>query len=117
MNKPAHGSFRRQIREMWEVPRDILRGRYPPFVTGGPLPRGDVPVFVFHSLEPGPFARKLGHLADNGYQTLSSAEYLDVLTGARPAPERAVGERRLDPDRRHAIPVAAGSSGLRRARA
>ena len=42
----------RQIRESWEVPRDIVLRRYPPFVTGGPLPRGDVPVFVFHSLEP-----------------------------------------------------------------
>ena len=33
-----------QIRESWEVPRDIVLRRYPPFVTGGPLPRGDVPV-------------------------------------------------------------------------
>ena len=80
----------RQIRESWEVPRDILRKRYPPFVTGGPLPRGDVPVFVFHSLEPRSFGRKLDYLADNGYETLSSPEYLDVLTGARAAPERAV---------------------------
>ena len=80
----------RQIRESWEVPRDILLKRYPPFVTGGPLPQGDVPVFVFHSLEPDSFGRKLGYLADNGYQTLSSSEYLELLTGARPAPERAV---------------------------
>ncbi|HEY2942815.1 MAG TPA: polysaccharide deacetylase family protein [Vicinamibacteria bacterium] len=80
----------RQAREIYEVPRDILLKRYPPFVTGGPLPRGDVPVFVFHGLEPDSFGRKLDYLADNGYQTLSSTEYLEVLTGARPAPERAV---------------------------
>jgi hypothetical protein len=80
----------RQIRESWEVPRDILLKRYPPFVTGGALPQGDIPVFVFHGLEPESFGRKLDYLADNGYQTLSSSEYLDVLTGARPAPERAV---------------------------
>ena len=80
----------RQVRESWEVPRDILLRRYPSFVTGGGLPRGDVPVFVFHSLEPESFGRKLDYLADNGYQTLSSSEYLEVLTGARPAPERAV---------------------------
>jgi peptidoglycan/xylan/chitin deacetylase (PgdA/CDA1 family) len=80
----------RQAREAWEVPRDLLLRRYPPFVTGGELPRGHVPVFVFHSLEPEPFERKLRHLADNGYATLSSQQYLDVLAGRAPAPERAV---------------------------
>ena len=80
----------RQIRESWEVPRDILLKRYPPFVTGGELPRGDVPVFVFHGLEPESFGRKLDYLADNGYATLSSDEYLEVLTGTRSPPERGV---------------------------
>lgn len=83
-------SLGRQIRESWEVPRDILLRRYPPFVTGGELPRGDVPVFVFHSLEPESFGRKLDYLAANDYATLSSDEYLDLLTGARLPPERAV---------------------------
>jgi peptidoglycan/xylan/chitin deacetylase (PgdA/CDA1 family) len=72
------------------VPRDLLLGRYPPFVTGGTLPRGDVPVFVFHDAEPSSFARKLAHLADNGYVTLSADEYVGVLRGLRTAPERAV---------------------------
>lgn len=80
----------RHAREAWEVPRDLLLGRYPPFVTGGGLPRGHVPVFVFHSLDPESFGRKLAYLADNGYQTLSVEEYFLVLMGARPAPERAV---------------------------
>jgi peptidoglycan/xylan/chitin deacetylase (PgdA/CDA1 family) len=82
--------FLESVREAWEVPRDLVLRRYPPFVTGGALVRGDVPVFVFHDLEPASFGRKLEHLSDNGYRTLSSSEYLDVLTGARPAPERAV---------------------------
>ena len=82
--------FVQDIREIWEVPRDLLLRRYPAFVTGGALAPGDVPVFVFHDLEPASFGRKLQHLADNGYRTLSSSEYLDVLTGARPAPDRAV---------------------------
>ena len=64
-----------------EVPRDLLLGRYPDFVTGGPLPRGDVPVFVFHSVEPESFGRKLRHLADNGYVTLSAEEYHQGLLG------------------------------------
>ena len=78
----------RQLRDMWEVPRDLARGRYPRFVTGGDLPRGQIPVFCFHSLEPISFERKLTHLARNGYVTLSLSEYLDVLGERRPAPER-----------------------------
>jgi len=80
----------RQAREVFEVPRDLMLRRYPPFVTGGPLPRGQVPVFVFHGLEPQSFGRKLQHLADNGYRTLSADEYLAVLSGSAQAPERAV---------------------------
>lgn len=80
----------RHAREGWEVLRDIKLGRYPPFVTGGPLPRGHVPVFVFHSLEPESFERKLRYLVENGYQTLSAEEYYQVVMKARPAPDRAV---------------------------
>jgi peptidoglycan/xylan/chitin deacetylase (PgdA/CDA1 family) len=80
----------RQVREAWEVPRDLLLRRYPPFVTGGPLPRGDVPVFVFHSLEKERFGRQLAYLAENGYVTLGADQYLAVLQGREPAPERAV---------------------------
>jgi peptidoglycan/xylan/chitin deacetylase (PgdA/CDA1 family) len=80
----------RHARESWEVPRDLLLGRYPDFVTGGALPKGHVPVFVFHSLEPESFGRKLRYLADNGYVTLSAEEYFQALMGSRPAPERAV---------------------------
>jgi peptidoglycan/xylan/chitin deacetylase (PgdA/CDA1 family) len=86
----APGATWRRVREAWEVPRDLLLGRYPAFVTGGPLPRGHVPVFVFHSVEPTTFDRKLRHLAANGYVTLSADEYLQVLQGARTAAERTV---------------------------
>lgn len=80
----------RGAREVWEVPRDLLLGRYPDFVTGGPLARGDVPVFAFHGALPDSFGRKLRHLADNGYATLSADEYLAFLVGTRPTPDRAV---------------------------
>jgi peptidoglycan/xylan/chitin deacetylase (PgdA/CDA1 family) len=80
----------RSAREAWEVPRDLLLRRYPPFVTGGDLPRGDVPVFVFHGATPFSFERKLAHLADNGYVTLSADEHLAVVRGEREAPPRAV---------------------------
>lgn len=80
----------RHAQEAWEVPRDLLLRRYPPFVTGGPLPRGHVPVFVFHSLEPESFERKIRYLAANGYETLSADEYFQVLVQAGKAPDRAV---------------------------
>jgi peptidoglycan/xylan/chitin deacetylase (PgdA/CDA1 family) len=80
----------RQARDAWEVPRDLLLGRYPEFVTGGALPRGHVPVFVFHSLEPESFERKLRYLAVNGYETLSADEHFQLLMGTRRPPERAV---------------------------
>lgn len=83
-------SLRRHLKEAWEVPRDLALRRYPPFVTGGDLPPGHVPVFVFHGLEPVAFGRKLAHLAENDYRTLSAEEYLRVLTGRDHAPERAV---------------------------
>jgi len=83
-------SLAERARALWEVPRDLLLGRYPPFVTGSPLPRGHVPVFVFHTLEPNSFESKLRYLADNAYQTLSAAEYREVLAERRPPPERAV---------------------------
>jgi peptidoglycan/xylan/chitin deacetylase (PgdA/CDA1 family) len=86
---PLRGLLR-GLGEAWEVPRDLALRRYPPFVSGGPLARGEVPVFVFHGAEQAGFARKVGHLADNGYVTLSTDEYLAALRGQREPPERAV---------------------------
>jgi peptidoglycan/xylan/chitin deacetylase (PgdA/CDA1 family) len=80
----------RSALEAWEVPRDLLLARYPAFVTGGPLARGEVPVFVFHGAEPESFARQLDHLARNGYVTLSTDDYVGVLRGTVSPPERAV---------------------------
>jgi peptidoglycan/xylan/chitin deacetylase (PgdA/CDA1 family) len=45
---------------------------------------------VFHGAEPDSFSRKLAHLADNGYVTLSADEYVAVLRGQRTPEERAV---------------------------
>jgi peptidoglycan/xylan/chitin deacetylase (PgdA/CDA1 family) len=47
-------------------------------------------VFVLHEAEPVAFARQLDHLARNGYRTLSIDEYVAVMRGRAPAPERAV---------------------------
>lgn len=83
-------SLPQRLAGLAEVPRDLLLRRYPPFVTGGDLPRGHVPVFVFHSVEPASFARKLDHLVRNGYRTLSLDAYVDVISENAPPPDRAV---------------------------
>jgi peptidoglycan/xylan/chitin deacetylase (PgdA/CDA1 family) len=87
---PAFRKIGSNAREAWEVPRDLLLGRYPEFVTGGPLPRGHIPIFVFHSLDPEIFGAKVRYLAENGYVTLSADEYFQVLMGARPPVQNAV---------------------------
>lgn len=80
----------RSLGALWEVVRDLATGGYPPFVTGGALPRGQVPVFVLHSLEPVSFERRLAFLKRNGYTTLGADELLEVVAGRREAPERSV---------------------------
>ena len=80
----------RHAGDAWEVARDLAFGGYPEFVRGGALPRGHVPVFVFHSLEEEPFRRKLEYLKANRYVTLSAVDYFEFLMGTRPVPDRAI---------------------------
>lgn len=56
--------------------------RYPDFVrlAGGPV-AGEVPVFVFHTIEPPRFAAQLRYLRDNGYRTIGMDEYLAINEG------------------------------------
>lgn len=82
--------FVRNLKDAWEVPRDLLLRRYPPFVTGGALSRGDIPVFVLHDAEPRRLGRQLQYLSLNGYRTLTADEYLGILQGVRAVPDRAV---------------------------
>lgn len=55
---------------------------YPDFVTlaGGPV-AGEIPVFVFHSIEPPRFAAQLRYLRDNGYRSIGLDEYLAITEG------------------------------------
>ena len=81
----------RSAREAWEVPRDLLLRRYPPFVTGGDAaPRATSPSSSSTAPSLCPSRESSLHLADNGYVTLSADEYLAVLRGEREAPARAV---------------------------
>jgi len=62
----------------------------------------EIPVLLYHVVKPDPdpandyqyrldeFEKEMAWLHDNGYVTLSADEYLDVLDGKRPAPEKPV---------------------------
>ncbi len=69
----------------------LLRS-YPAFVTHRvpDLERGEIPVFVFHTIEQDLFKEQCEFLAANGYCTLSLAEYLDTLAGRRNPGKREV---------------------------
>ena len=64
--------------------------RDPTFVRGGGLEADDIPVFVFHSLEPRSFERKMRYLRDAGYHAITMSMYHNALTGRRAAPEKSV---------------------------
>jgi hypothetical protein len=65
---------------------------YPTFVTQqvADLEPGDIPVFVFHTIEPRQFAKQIEFLVTNRYRTLSLSEYLDTLAGRRKPARREV---------------------------
>lgn len=71
----------KSLREIYEVARDLLLGRYPSFVYGRGLPQEEIPCFCFHGVAPEPFEQMLQYLQANGYHTLSMREFADVLTG------------------------------------
>ncbi|MDB6087280.1 MAG: hypothetical protein JWN85_64 [Gammaproteobacteria bacterium] len=54
----------------------VLKTRYPRFLLGLPLSRGEIPVFIYHDVDPVGFARDLQFLQINGYRTLGLEEFL-----------------------------------------
>jgi Polysaccharide deacetylase len=54
----------------------ILRTRYPRFLLGLPLSRGEIPIFIYHDVDPVGFANDLQFLHANGYRTLGLDEFL-----------------------------------------
>jgi hypothetical protein len=61
----------------------VSRTRYPGFIFGLPLARGEIPVFTYHDVETQVFVRDLEFLHSNGYRTLSLEEYLAARNGGR----------------------------------
>jgi peptidoglycan/xylan/chitin deacetylase (PgdA/CDA1 family) len=54
----------------------LLRTRYPRFLWGLAPAAGQIPVYVFHDIEPQSFARQLEFLRAEGYRTLPLDEFL-----------------------------------------
>ena len=78
--------FRQKVsRGFREIPLEaerFLRGKYPRFVTDGRCKSldGEVPVFMFHSVQAEDFREKLEYLRVNGYSTLKLKEYIHCVS-------------------------------------
>lgn len=53
----------------------LARTRYPAFVFGGEVPRGEIPVFTYHDVRADVLRADLEFLAANGYRTVRAAEF------------------------------------------
>jgi hypothetical protein len=53
---------------------DLISGRFPPFVLGGRVGDGLLPVFHFHDVTPEDLDPKLRYLAENRYRTVTADE-------------------------------------------
>jgi hypothetical protein len=83
VNSACRGRLSRAIRELPIEAARLLNGRYPHFLLGGKTPPdvGNVPVFMFHTVERKSFSAQLAHLARNNYLTLTLAEFMAHLHG------------------------------------
>jgi peptidoglycan/xylan/chitin deacetylase (PgdA/CDA1 family) len=96
MGQSMIAGLRRHYQEM-RYEADCLRGgRYPAFVTArgasieATIEDGEIPVFVFHTIDPQEFEAQLRYLADNDYRTLDCATFWAGLTGAAALAPRSV---------------------------
>lgn len=69
---------------------NVLRTRYPLFLLGLPPPRHEIPVFIYHDVEPTAFARELEFLRVNHYRTISLDEFIAAGERKNPVRERRV---------------------------
>lgn len=85
---------RRKIGSPWEKNGPDIRaafsGTLPRFLRTTEDPEGEIPVFVFHSVEPARFEEQLGYLANNGYTTLDAKELVAALQGGTRVGQRTV---------------------------
>ena len=84
--------IKKNIKDIYlEFSRFILKN-YPHFVTSSYSDslRDYMPVFCFHSVTYSNFKEKLVYLKENGYDSLSTAEFLSILKGESSPPPKPV---------------------------
>ncbi len=72
--------------------RALICATYPAFVYRNvpAVPAGQIPVFALHGVNFDQFERRIQHISQNGYKTLTSDELYDVLVGNRPPEENSI---------------------------
>ncbi len=84
------------LRTSWEknLPqyRALALLRFPDFVYRSRINDigNQMPIFVFHSLDPARFEAQLQYLTENGYRSLGADECVAVVAGRKPLSERTV---------------------------
>jgi glycosyltransferase involved in cell wall biosynthesis len=78
----------RELGEAARLAGELLTGAFPGFVYGGAV-RG-VPVFTFHQADPQAFEQQLAFLRRNGYRTLTTDAYYEIVTGRSAGGGKAV---------------------------
>lgn len=65
--------------------KSILLRTYPDFIFKSiqELPKGEIPIFTFHSVEADKFEYLIKYLADNNYKTITSNSYYEFLLGKK----------------------------------
>jgi len=82
-------SFRQKVsRGIREIPIEaerFFRGKYPRFVADARCKslNGEIPVFMFHSVQFEDFREKLEYLRVNGYDTLKMKDYLQYVSNGK----------------------------------
>lgn len=74
--------------ELFELVHGLASGTYPAFVTRRDL-RGEVPVFLYHKVDPERMDLDFAHLRRNDYSTLHAAAHLAALSEPKQRPERS----------------------------
>jgi hypothetical protein len=75
-----------RLKDLGHEARTLVRG-YPDFVMRDldRLTPGEIPVFVFHTIEADRFEAQLRLLKDSGFRTITAEDYLDILEGRQTA--------------------------------
>ncbi|MFQ5768308.1 MAG: polysaccharide deacetylase family protein [Acidobacteriota bacterium] len=79
ISHPLHWKYQKNA----HLVRTLLLHQAPEFVyrRRPEVVEGEIPVFTFHGVDPEQFEAQCLHLAENGYRTLTSAEFESVLSG------------------------------------